>query len=113
MIGYPQEPTNLMQALNAFLCGSIMVSSIIVALSAENEFVTLVALMLASIGILLTIDHFMPFDRMLHLFTSIFCVVIGGIVSIIVSQTWSSVLYLIIAFVLMIVIYLPRLRKKK
>jgi hypothetical protein len=113
MIGYPQEPTNLLQAFTAFLCGSIIVSSLLVALSTENEFITLLALMLTSIGILLTIDLFMPFDKMLHFFTSVFSVIIGGVASIIISQAWNSVLYLLISFVLIALIYLSRLRKKK
>jgi hypothetical protein len=113
MEDYYPEYINFLQAFKAFLCGSIIISSILVAISTENEFLTLAALMLTVIGILFLIDTLLPFDKMLHFFTVIFSVVAGVIASFIVELIWNSIYYLAITFVLIILIYVFHILKRK
>ena len=94
--------TDLRSIIKGVVSGSLVIGSIL------NELGFAVQAVLFVIGIIVFLDSIIPFGKEAYILTTVIFVVIGGLLSLVLSLTGLGVYWILIAVILGVAVYLQR-----
>ncbi len=98
---------NLLSAVKGFLGGGLMTLAVFTPWDAVGRII------LFFIGFIIFVDAVMPVDRSLYAVTSVFSLIIGGIIGFFAAVTGSGFIYLAVLLVIAVVVYVDKIRRMR
>jgi hypothetical protein len=98
---------NLISAIKGFLAGGFM------SLAVFTEWDPVARVLLFVIGFFMFVDAVMPVDRGLYAVTSVFFLIVGGLIGFFTAVAGSGLAYLVLMLIAAVVIYLDKLRRMR
>lgn len=98
---------NLISAIKGFLAGGFM------SLAIFTEWDPVARVLLFIIGFIMFVDAVMPVDRGLYAVTSVFFLIIGGLMGFFTGISGSGFAFLVILLIIAVVIYLDKIRRMR